>query len=60
MDRRLLYEIWESPDQVIGRWRAQMVNYVAHFETREQAESFVAATKRAREQDAKSVVKTSK
>lgn len=53
--KRELFDIWENPERVIMRWHVMMVNYVAHFETRELAESFVAATKRSREQDAKRI-----
>jgi hypothetical protein len=59
--KRELFDIWEDESPVsLLPWCAQMVNYVAHFDTKEQAESFVAATKKARTQDAKSVVKKSK
>lgn len=55
-----LFSIWENPARSTLAWHVQMVNYVAHFNTREEAERFVDATKKAREQDAKSVVKKSK
>jgi hypothetical protein len=51
-----LFDIWETTsDRPTMRWHAMMVNYVAHFETKELAESFVAAIQKARAQDAKSV-----
>lgn len=50
-----LFDIWENPEREKFRWHVMMVNYVAHFPTQELAESFVKATKRAREQDSKSV-----
>ena len=53
-----LFDIWENPQRPTLQWHAQMVNYVAHFNTRDEAEKFVAATKKAREQDAKSVTKS--
>ena len=53
--KRELFDIWENPDRVIMRWHVMMVNYVAHFETRELAEKFVEATKRCREQESKEV-----
>jgi hypothetical protein len=52
-----LFSIWENPARDQWRWHVQMVNYVAHFNTRGEAERFVAATKKAREQDAKSVTR---
>ena len=53
-----LFDIWENPQRDKFQWHVQMVNYVAHFNTRDEAEKFVAATKKAREQDAKSVTKS--
>jgi hypothetical protein len=50
-----LFSIWKNPERTNLAWHVQMVNYVAHFNTKEEAESFVAATKRAREQDAKRI-----
>lgn len=52
---RQLFDIWNEieMDGTVG-WRAQMVNYVAHFESSGAAERCVAATKIAREQAAKS------
>jgi hypothetical protein len=50
-----LFDIWENPERETLRWHVMMVNYVAHFNTKEETESFVVATQRAREQDAKSV-----
>lgn len=42
-----LYDIWEETDDkyYLVPWRAQMVNYIAQFETELQAKGFVAATK---------------
>lgn len=56
--KRELFDIWENPERVIMRWHVMMVNYVAHFETRELAENFVEAIKKARAQDAKSVTRS--
>jgi hypothetical protein len=58
--KRELFSIWEELEfpvntPWVGPWRAHMVNYVAHFDTREEAEKFVDATKRCRAQDAKAV-----
>ena len=53
--KRELFDTWENPERETLRWHVMMVNYVAHFNTKEEAESFVAATKRAREQATKSV-----
>ena len=38
--------IWENPDRTKHRWHVMTVNYVAHFDTQAEAESFVEATKR--------------
>jgi hypothetical protein len=59
-DKPQLFNLWENPDRKTLRWHVQMVNYVAHFDTKELAEKFIETTKRAREQEAKSVVKKSK
>ena len=50
-----LFDIWEQADSKYPSllWRAEMVDYTALFETREQAESFVAAIKKKREATAK-------
>lgn len=42
-----LYAIWEETDDqyYLVPWRAQMVNYIAQFETKAQAEGFVASVK---------------
>jgi len=55
--KRPLFEIWkEKPGRFDNLcWCVQMVNYVGYFLSREQAERFVAATKKAREQDAKKI-----
>lgn len=39
------YEIWEEPTAIHThmRWRAQMVDYVAQFPSKEFAEKYVAA-----------------
>ena len=56
--KRELFDIWETEtDRPILRWHVQMVNYIAHFPSEELAISFVAATKKAREQAAKSVTR---
>jgi hypothetical protein len=41
------YDIWEETDDIyyLVPWRAQMVNYIAQFETKKQAEGFVASVK---------------
>jgi len=44
-----LYTIWEVEELVEFPWRAQLVNYVGQFETREKAERYVAAIKKERE-----------
>ena len=55
--KRELFDIWEEPNSgTIFPWRAQMVNFVANLPTRVAAESFVESIKKARAQDAKSVV----
>jgi hypothetical protein len=56
--KRTLFDVWEE-DGLLP-WRVQLVNYVGHFPTMIHAELFVEATKKAREQDTKSVVKKSK
>jgi hypothetical protein len=53
--KRELFDIWQNPDRDLWSWHVAMVNYVAHFNTQEEAERFVETTKKAREQDAKSV-----
>ena len=54
--KRPLFDIWEDMDDIgLFPWRVQMVNYVGYFRSRIGAESFVAATKKAREQDAKKI-----
>ncbi len=60
--KRELFDIWEDQNNPRGSypWQAQMVNYVGSFPTRETAERFIEATKKARTQDAKSVVQKSK
>lgn len=46
---RPLNEIWDSGEQP-RPWRAQMKNYVAQFETEDQAERYVMALKKIEEQ----------
>jgi hypothetical protein len=50
-----LFSIWENPYRKIFSWHVQMVNYVAHFNTKEEAERFVEATRKARERETKSI-----
>ena len=46
----VLYDIWEVENDPFGKpWRAQMVNYVAHFATQLQAYVYVTAVKKERE-----------
>jgi hypothetical protein len=47
------FEIWEETDSAFPQWpwRAQVVNYVARFASRESAESFVKSVKEYREQN---------
>lgn len=47
-----LDEIWDCGEQP-RPWRAQMRNYVAQFETKEQAERYVAAIKKIAERSRK-------
>ena len=56
--KRELFEIWEDekPHHPERPYRVQLVNYVGQFANREQAEQFVASTKKARAQ--KSVATT--
>lgn len=58
--KRDLFDIWEDPKSIRPErpWRVQLVNYVGHFMNREQAELFVASTKRWRAAAAKSVTKS--
>ena len=64
--KRELFDIWEEPVFISGQkppwippyampWKAQMVNYVGNFSTRENAETFVASVKKSRAQEAKAV-----
>lgn len=52
MSARERYEIWEETNTVYPRWcwRAQLVNYVARFLSKEDAEAFVVDVKRARKE----------
>lgn len=50
-----LFSIWENPERKALAWHVQMVNYVAHFDTKEQAERFVEATKKCRAQESKRI-----
>ena len=55
-----LFDIWEDytgPWKEFS-WRAQLVNYVGQFVSREQAEQFVASIKMARAQAAKAGTKS--
>jgi hypothetical protein len=58
--KRQLFEIWkdEHPPRITHPWCAQLVNYVGCFSSHAEAERFVASTKKAREQAAKSVTRT--
>ena len=43
---RVLFDIWEEHDIYASvSWRAKMVNYTAHFKTKEQAELYVKGVK---------------
>lgn len=52
--KRQLFDIWQDTETTGAPWRAQMVNYVAHFRDEDSAKRFVDATRKAREQAAKS------
>jgi hypothetical protein len=41
--KRELFDIWEVEELVEHPWRAQLVNYVGQFTTKEHAERYVAA-----------------
>lgn len=43
-----LYNVWDTELGGPYPWRAQLVNYVGQFETREKAECYVAAVKKER------------
>ena len=43
-----LFDIWEVEELVEHPWRVQLVNYVGQFITKEAAERYVAAVKKAR------------
>lgn len=47
------YEIWEEKETQfpLWPWRAQLLNYVARFQTREKAEQFVLSIKNYREKN---------
>jgi hypothetical protein len=47
---RKLYEIWQHDDLSYLPWRAQMRNYVAHFQTKQQAEHYIEMLKKIEEQ----------
>ena len=57
-----LFDIWEDQNNLQGSYpfRAQLVNYIGNFPTRQTAERFIETTKKARMRDAKSVVQKSK
>lgn len=53
-----LYDIWdgESVGRTVGgelRWRLQLINCVAYFDSRENAEFYVAAVKKERERESR-------
>jgi hypothetical protein len=48
---RELFDIWEVEELVEHPWRVQLVNYVGQFPTKSAAERYVAAVKKAREQE---------
>jgi hypothetical protein len=48
-----LFDIWEVEELVEYPWRAQLVNYVGQFATKELAERYVAAVVKARAQQEK-------
>jgi hypothetical protein len=50
-----LFNIWENPERPVMAWHAQMVNYVAHFNTREEAERFVASVQASRAAEKRTV-----
>ncbi len=54
-----LFDIWEDASNSSGsyHWRAQLMNYVGSFPSREKAESFIETIKAYRAQAAKSVTK---
>ena len=47
---RQLYEIWQYDDLSYLPWRAQMRNYIAHFQTEQQAQRYVATLRKIEEQ----------
>lgn len=49
MASRARFEIWEDDSYPLLPWRAQMIDYVAYFKTKEQAEGYIAAVKKYRE-----------
>ena len=57
--KRELFDIWEDASNSSGsyHWRAQLVNYVGSFPSREKAESFIETIKAYRAQTAKSITK---
>ena len=50
-----LFDIWENPQRDKFQWHVQMVNYVAHFNTVEEAERFVEKTKAFREAEQRTI-----
>ena len=50
---RVLYEIWEETDTLRPdiSWRAQLVNYVGNFRSKEAAEEFVSSIRKHREKE---------
>ena len=49
---RLLYEIWQVEDSKFSEltWRGQLENFVALFSTKEGAEGYMTAIRKAREE----------
>ena len=47
---RILFDIWLS--DATGLWCAQLVNFIGHFKSQEQAQRYVDGVKKYREQDA--------
>lgn len=50
MAQHELFDIWEVEELVEYPWRVQLVNYVGQFATKQLAENYVAAVKKARAQ----------
>lgn len=54
-----LFDIWEEPGTP-NPWKAQLVNYVGNFPTKDAAENFIEAVKLHREKATPVVSKTPK